>query len=60
MMRGGIIIVMAIMSVCCLKMKLLKFHYVGCIMVFVGICLVGLSNFIFPKEGGEENHTVTE
>ena len=60
MLRGGLIIVMAITSVCCLNMRLVKRHYVGCAFVVIGIVLVGLSNFIFPKEGGKAEHSTFE
>ena len=55
MLRGGIIIVIAITSVCCLNMRLVKRHYVGCAFVVIGIVIVGLNITIPKKKKGKLN-----
>lgn len=49
MMRGGVILVTALFSKCFLKKTIYKHMILGCGVVFLGIGLVGSSNFIFPE-----------
>jgi drug/metabolite transporter (DMT)-like permease len=54
MLRGGVVLVTALFSVVFLKKRLQLFHYLGCGLVFSGVCLVGAANFIFK----DDNSTV--
>ncbi len=47
MIRGGLVIVTAFCSIFFLKRTLRKHQYFGCATVFLGIVIVGASNFIF-------------
>jgi len=50
MLRGGVIIIMAINTRCILNQPLVRHQIIGVICTFCGITLVGASNFIFPRE----------
>jgi len=43
MLRGGVIVIVAIMSVLILKRKLYSHNYLGIFMVISGVTMVGLS-----------------
>lgn len=53
MLRGGVIIVTAIFSKFFLKRNIYKHMVLGCVLVLVGITLVGSSGFVFPEEGND-------
>jgi len=55
MVRGGVILVTALFSKVFLKKKLYLYHVMGCILVTVGITIVGSANFIFPVKDAETN-----
>lgn len=57
MLRGGIIILMAIVSKVFLKMELKNYHYFGCVLAIIGVAIVGASNFLFPKAGIVEHNS---
>jgi drug/metabolite transporter (DMT)-like permease len=50
MLRGGIIVIIAIVSVLFLGRKLYRHHYLGLFMVIMGITLVGASAVLFPDD----------
>jgi drug/metabolite transporter (DMT)-like permease len=52
MIRGGQVIITAILSMKFLNKKLKKHQIAGCCSVFIGIVTVGVSNFVF---GNSEN-----
>ena len=49
MMRGGVILITALCTIFFLKKKLKKYHYFGCLIVLIGITMVGISNFAFSS-----------
>jgi drug/metabolite transporter (DMT)-like permease len=53
MLRGGVVLVTALFSVVFLKKKLQLYHYLGCALVFMGVMVVGIANFVLPAQGGE-------
>lgn len=55
MLRGGVIIFTAILSVIVLKRKLYKHHLFGIFLVIIGITLVGLVAILY-----DDNKTSTE
>ena len=52
MLRGGIVVIIAILSVKILKRKLFRHHIVGLFLVVLGISLVGLSA-VLSSDGSE-------
>jgi drug/metabolite transporter (DMT)-like permease len=55
MLRGGIIVIIAIVSVLFLGRKLYRHHYLGLFMVIMGITLVGASAVLFPDDKKDPN-----
>jgi len=55
MLRGGVVLVTAAMSVLFLKRKLQAFNYWGCFFVTLGIGIVGSANFLFPEKDSSES-----
>lgn len=55
MVRGGVILVTAVFTVYFLKKKLYLHNYIGCGFVIVGISLVGMANYIFPKSSSSSD-----
>jgi drug/metabolite transporter (DMT)-like permease len=55
MLRGLIIVITAVMSVCFLKRKLYRHHWSSMTVIFVGVFLVGLAKFIDPKSTSGES-----
>ena len=58
MMRGLIVVIVALMSVIFLKRRLYRHHWTAATLVVIGIVLVGLCPVIFKKEEtmvGEEH-----
>jgi len=55
MVRGGVILVTAVFTVYFLKRKLYLHNYIGCGFVIVGIALVGMANYIFPKSSNSSD-----
>jgi drug/metabolite transporter (DMT)-like permease len=53
MMRGGVIIVTAILSVCFLKRSLYSHHYFGIFLCFLGISAVGVSGYFASQAEGD-------
>lgn len=51
MMRGGTIITTFIFSVFFLKTKVQKYQILGCLLAFLGVFVVGVSNMVF--RGGD-------
>ncbi len=51
MMRGGTIITTFIFSICFLKYKVQKYQILGCLLAFLGVFVVGVSNMVF--RGGD-------
>jgi len=56
MMRGSIIIFSAILSLIFLKRKLKAHHWIGILIVVVGLFLVGLAGMIKTNEKNKENN----
>lgn len=54
MLRGAVIIFTAGFSIVFLKRKLFVVHYAGCLVVLLGLVLVGVSNVIY-KDSGDSN-----
>eukprot|EP00161_Ancyromonas_sigmoides_P013541 TRINITY_DN3491_c0_g2_i1.p1 TRINITY_DN3491_c0_g2~~TRINITY_DN3491_c0_g2_i1.p1 ORF type:complete len:442 (-),score=241.54 TRINITY_DN3491_c0_g2_i1:80-1291(-) len=54
MLRGAVIIFTAAFSIIFLKRKLFVIHYAGCLVVLLGLILVGLSNVLY-KDAGDSN-----
>lgn len=50
MMQGSIVFVTAILSIVFLRRRLFRHHWTGLVLVFVGICLVGLSVIVAGKD----------
>eukprot|EP01017_Pseudomicrothorax_dubius_P021498 TRINITY_DN2315_c0_g1_i2.p1 TRINITY_DN2315_c0_g1~~TRINITY_DN2315_c0_g1_i2.p1 ORF type:complete len:194 (-),score=61.05 TRINITY_DN2315_c0_g1_i2:765-1346(-) len=50
MMRGGVILVTAFLSVVALKRKLYIHHYLGLLLCIIGITLVGLTTVLYAKD----------
>eukprot|EP01017_Pseudomicrothorax_dubius_P021499 TRINITY_DN2315_c0_g1_i4.p1 TRINITY_DN2315_c0_g1~~TRINITY_DN2315_c0_g1_i4.p1 ORF type:complete len:379 (-),score=121.78 TRINITY_DN2315_c0_g1_i4:172-1308(-) len=59
MMRGGVILVTAFLSVVALKRKLYIHHYLGLLLCIIGITLVGLTTVLYAKDddGGSSEST---
>lgn len=56
-MRGSGILFTALYSRIFLNRKLHKFHYMGMIMIIIGLVFIGLANFIFSDtEINSENY----
>ena len=47
MIRGGTILTTAFFTICFLKRKLKKYHYLGCFLSLVGVTIVGVTNFAY-------------
>jgi len=57
MMRGVIVLIVAAMAWLFLKKPQYKHHLMSLTFIFIGVFLVGLSSFIFPKEGASAGDT---
>ena len=53
MIRGLIVVITALFSVTILKRKLFRHHWLGVILVFLGVFVVGLSSIIFPQKSSD-------
>lgn len=53
MLRGSVIIFTGILSVTFLKNKLKWFQWTGMLLVIVGLCVVGASDYIFGADDGQ-------
>lgn len=56
MMRGGGILFTALYSRIFFNLKLKKFHYVGMVMIIIGLIFIGLANFIFQHTVGDSDN----
>ncbi len=57
MMRGGSMIFTALFSKILLNKVLYREHYIGILVTFLGLMIVGLANFIF---GSKSSHFTPE
>jgi drug/metabolite transporter (DMT)-like permease len=55
MLRGGVIVLVAAMSVFFLKRKLYKHHFLGLFFVVLGISLIGISA-LFDKRNSDSSN----
>jgi drug/metabolite transporter (DMT)-like permease len=58
MLRGGVIIVTALLSVVLLNRKLYRHHYVGIVLCVIGIGIVGVCTLIFQVTCSHRNTSV--
>ena len=50
MMRGGIVVITAILSVLFLKRKQYRHHIFGILLILAGIVIVGVASVVFSKD----------
>lgn len=58
MMRGGTIITTFIFSICFLKAKVQKYQILGCVLAFLGVFVVGVSNMVFRGSDSNDSSAV--
>ena len=54
MMRGGIVVITAILSVLFLKRKQYRHHIFGILLILAGIVIVGVASVVFSKDDDDE------